>query len=58
MKPEPKVKQAVLFFRVANIEEPVRFYIDDLGCEMTKKWIDEGKLRWCWLQIGEYDGCD
>jgi hypothetical protein len=21
-----------------------------LGFEMTKKWIDEGKLRWCWLQ--------
>ena len=19
---------------------------------MTKKWIDEGKLRWCWLQLG------
>jgi len=19
---------------------------------MTKKWIDEGKLRWCWLQHG------
>ena len=20
---------------------------------MTKKWIDEGKLRWCWLQHGD-----
>jgi hypothetical protein len=19
---------------------------------MTKKWIDEGKLRWCWLELG------
>jgi hypothetical protein len=20
---------------------------------MTNKWIDEGKLRWCWLELGE-----
>jgi lactoylglutathione lyase len=20
---------------------------------MTKKWIDQGKLRWCWLQHGD-----
>lgn len=19
---------------------------------MTNKWIDEGKLRWCWLALG------
>ena len=52
MKPEPNVKQAVPFFGVANIEESVHFYVDGLGFEMTKKWIDEGKLRWCWLQNG------
>src|SRR5208282_5565598 len=22
------------------------------GFEMTEKWIDKGKLRWCWLQHG------
>ena len=49
---EPNVKQAVPFFAVSNIEESVRFYVDGLGFAMTKKWIDEGKLRWCWLQIG------
>jgi catechol 2,3-dioxygenase-like lactoylglutathione lyase family enzyme len=49
-KTEPNVKQAVPFFGVANIEESVRYYVDGLGFEMTKKWIDEGKLRWCWLQ--------
>ncbi|MBW8876972.1 MAG: VOC family protein [Acidobacteria bacterium] len=47
------VKQAVPFFAVSNIEESVRWYVDGLGFEMTKKWIDEGKLRWCWLQIGD-----
>jgi len=56
MKPEPKttpnVKQAVPFFAVSNIEASVRYYVDGLGFEMTRKWIDEGKLRWCWLQQG------
>jgi len=46
------VKQAVPFFAVANIEESVRFYTAGLGFEMTQKWIDDGKLRWCWLQLG------
>jgi catechol 2,3-dioxygenase-like lactoylglutathione lyase family enzyme len=49
---EPNVKQAVPFFAVSNIEESVRYYVDGLGFEMRKRWIDEGRLRWCWLQIG------
>jgi lactoylglutathione lyase len=49
---EPNVKQAVPFFRVANIEASLRFYIDGLGFAMKKRWIDEGKLRWCWLELG------
>jgi catechol 2,3-dioxygenase-like lactoylglutathione lyase family enzyme len=47
------VKQAVPFFAVSNIDASLRFYVDGLGFTMTKKWIDEGKLRWCWLQIGD-----
>lgn len=49
---EPNVKQAVPFFAVANIEESVLYYVDGLGFAMTKQWIDDGKLRWCWLEIG------
>jgi len=49
---ETNVKQAVPFFAVSNIEESVRYYVNGLGFEMTNKWIDEGKLRWCWLQHG------
>jgi len=56
MEPQAKVgtnvQQAVPFFMVANIEESLRFYVDGLGFEMTYRWIDEGKLRWCWLQNG------
>jgi lactoylglutathione lyase len=57
MKPEeekePNVKQAVPFFGVANMEESLRFYVDGLGFKMTRKWIDVGKLRWCWLEHGD-----
>jgi lactoylglutathione lyase len=53
MKAESNVKQAVPFFGVSNIEDSVRYYVDGLGFEMTKKWISEGKLRWCWLQLGD-----
>jgi len=49
---EENVKQAVPFFSVSNIEEFIRYYVGGLGFQMTKKWIDEGKLRWCWLQHG------
>lgn len=46
------VKQAVPFFVVADMERSLHFYMDGLGFEMINKWIDEGKLRWCWLQLG------
>lgn len=46
------VKQAVPFFMVASIETSLRYYVEGLGFEMTLEWIDEGKLRWCWLQRG------
>ncbi len=46
------VKQAVPFFGVSNMEQSLAFYVAGLGFEMTNKWIDEGKLRWCWLQLG------
>jgi lactoylglutathione lyase len=52
-KIQANVKQTVPFFHVSNMEESLRFYVDGLGFEMTKKWIDEGKLRWCWLEIGD-----
>ena len=52
IKIKSSVKQAVPFFAVSDIEQSLRYYIDGLGFEMTHKWIDEGKLRWCWLQLG------
>ena len=47
------VKQAVPFFGVTNMETSLRFYIEGVGCIMVEKWVDEGKVRWCWLKLGE-----
>lgn len=51
---EENVQQAVPFFRVSSMETSLRFYVDGLGFEMTKKWTPDGdsKVRWCWLQHG------
>jgi catechol 2,3-dioxygenase-like lactoylglutathione lyase family enzyme len=46
------VRQAVPFFAVSDMERSLRYYVDGLGFAMTKRWIDEGKLRWCWLELG------
>src|SRR4030095_13762358 len=46
------VKQAVPFFAVPDMDRSLHFYVDGLGFEITNKWIPEGKLRWCWLQLG------
>jgi catechol 2,3-dioxygenase-like lactoylglutathione lyase family enzyme len=51
-KTDTNVKQAVPFFMVSNIEESIRYYVNGLDFRMTNQWIDEGKLRWCWLQRG------
>lgn len=48
-KTEANVKQAVPFFRVSNMEASVRFYVEGLGFEITRKWTPDGTLRWCGL---------
>jgi catechol 2,3-dioxygenase-like lactoylglutathione lyase family enzyme len=54
---EPKqaanVKQAVPFFNVSDIEASLRFYVEGLGFVMTKQWAPEGRIRWCWLELGD-----
>jgi len=49
----PNVKQAVPFFNVTDIEASLRFYVDGLGFVVTNKWVPEGRIRWCWLQLGD-----
>jgi catechol 2,3-dioxygenase-like lactoylglutathione lyase family enzyme len=51
-KVDVNVQQAVPFLWVKDIVESSRFYVDGLGFEMTKEWIREDRLRWCWLERG------
>jgi lactoylglutathione lyase len=57
MNPEPQarpnVRQAVPFFSVTNMEESYRYYVEGLGFVKKHQWVVEGKLRWCWLELGE-----
>src|SRR5436305_14858180 len=48
-----KCQTAVPFFGVSDIEKSVRYYTESLGFVMKNKWIHEGKLRWCWIELGE-----
>ena len=48
----PNVRQAVPFFNVKDIEASLRFYVDGLGFTMTRSWDLEGRIRWCWLELG------
>lgn len=54
------VKQAVPFFGVTDMEASLRFYVDGLGFKIKNRWIPdvsertpEGKIRWCWLELGD-----
>jgi len=53
LKAASNVKQAIPFFMVSNIQESLKFYVDGLGFVMTKTWEPEGKIEWCWLEIGD-----
>jgi lactoylglutathione lyase len=54
MSPESKsnVQQAVPFLRVADMETSLRFYTEGLGFLRTKQWLPDGKIHWCWLELG------
>lgn len=48
----PNVRQAVPFFGVTNIDASLRFYVDGLGFTLKQQWTLEGRIRWCWLELG------
>jgi hypothetical protein len=49
----PNVRQAVPFFNVKDIEASLRFYVDGLGFTITRQWEPDGRIRWCWLELGQ-----
>jgi catechol 2,3-dioxygenase-like lactoylglutathione lyase family enzyme len=52
MTTEPNVRQAVPFLWVHDMRRSLAFYVDGLGCNISKQWLDDGKVRWCWLELG------
>lgn len=46
------MQQAVPFFWVRDIEASLRFYVEGLGFEILIKWVPDGKVRWCRLELG------
>lgn len=46
------VNEVVPFFAVKDMTSSLAFYIDGLGFEMKNKWVQEGAIRWCRLQLG------
>ena len=36
---------------VKDMGSSVNFYVKGLGFSMTESWIDNGKLKWCWLNL-------
>ncbi len=49
---EPNVQQAVPFFMVTDMQASLRFYVEGLGFTVTKSWTPEGRIRWCWMELG------
>ncbi len=49
----PNVRQAVPFFNVKDIEASLRFYVGGLGFTITRHWEPGGRIRWCWLELGQ-----
>lgn len=45
------VREAVPFFRVADIQSSLDFY-RRIGFEKTNEWVHDGQLRWCSLRLG------
>ena len=46
------VEQAVPFFAVRDMGASLAFYVEGLGFTRKNKWVDDGVLRWCWLELG------
>ena len=55
------VHQAIPFFGVTDMAASLRFYVDGLGFAIRRQWVPEGdghypsdgKIRWCWLELGD-----
>src|SRR5215469_16945149 len=47
---QPNLHQAVPFFRVANMDASLAFYVDGLGFLIKLQWTPRNTIEWCWLE--------
>lgn len=46
------VERTVPLLIVAEMPASLRYYVDGLGFTVTDRWIPDGRVRWCRLQLG------
>ena len=51
--PAANVRGVVPLLMVTDIERSSAFYVDGLGFAIQNRWIPDGRLRWCWMTLGE-----
>jgi lactoylglutathione lyase len=48
----PDVGVGVCLYMVTSMPRSLAFYVDGLGFTLTRKWVVDQKIRWCWLERG------
>ena len=46
------VTQVVPLLLVSSMERSLAYYVEGLGFVMKNKWVVEGRIRWCWMELG------
>ena len=48
-----QVSEVVPFLAVRDMGQSLAFYVDGLGFTFKDKWVVDGAIRWCRLQLGQ-----
>ena len=46
------VGQCVNLLLIRSMDDSLRFYGDGPGFTRKQQWIHNGRLEWCWLELG------
>ena len=46
------VNSVVPMLLVTEMERSVNWYVNGLGFTIVNTWMPDGKLRWCWMELG------
>jgi len=51
--PAHNVTAVVPLLMVTSMDRSLAFYIDGLGFTIQNRWLPDGRLRWCWMSLGD-----